>query len=157
MSNSLSPEDLAWLRQCAAVDGNTYSRLLLHLLERVESLEKRPIPGTVELAAPTPEAVPVAWGNFRQDGTCVGLTERFEDTTRWLNPRPLFLSFRLPVAQPPAAQPAPPAAPAGGLVQRVEARAGGDARAAIREVAAWIHSELNGRLVADRLEQEADR
>jgi hypothetical protein len=39
MSNSLSPDDLAWLRQCAAVDGNTYDRLLLHLLERVEALE----------------------------------------------------------------------------------------------------------------------
>ena len=38
----------------------------------------------------------------------------------------------------PTAQPAPPAAPAGGLVEMVEARAGGDARAAIREVAAWL-------------------
>jgi hypothetical protein len=36
MSESLSPEDLAWLRQCAAVDGNTYDRLLLHLLERLQ-------------------------------------------------------------------------------------------------------------------------
>ena len=52
MSKSLPPEDLAWLRQCAAVDGNTYDRVLLHLLERVESLEARPIPGAVELAAP---------------------------------------------------------------------------------------------------------
>jgi hypothetical protein len=31
------------------------------------------------------------------------------------------------------------------------------ARAAILEVAAWIRSELNGRNVADRLEQEANR
>ena len=31
------------------------------------------------------------------------------------------------------------------------------ARAAIREVAAWIRLELNGRSVADRLEQEAGR
>jgi hypothetical protein len=51
MSSPLSPEDLAWLRQCAAVDGNTYDRLLLHLLERLEALEARPIPGAVELAA----------------------------------------------------------------------------------------------------------
>ena len=36
-------------------------------------------------------------------------------------------------------EPAPPAAPAGGLVERVEARAGGDGRAAIREVAAWLN------------------
>ena len=39
MSNSIPPDDLAWLRQCAAVDGNTYDRVLLHLLERVEALE----------------------------------------------------------------------------------------------------------------------
>ena len=32
----------------------------LGLLERVEALERRPIPGFVELAAPTPEAAPVA-------------------------------------------------------------------------------------------------
>jgi hypothetical protein len=148
MPDSPPPETLAWLRQTAAVDGAAYSQVLLHLLERVEALEQRPIPGFVDLAAPAPEAapvatdeellnkwaaggtvqkalraaydlgrqhgaaqapdalpaVPVAWGNFREDGTCVGLTEHFEDTTRWLNPRPLFLSFR-----PPAAQPAPPA------------------------------------------------
>jgi len=62
MSNSplQRTEDLLWLRQCAAVDGNTYDRLLLHLLERVESLEARPIPGTVELVSSTPEAAPVA-------------------------------------------------------------------------------------------------
>jgi hypothetical protein len=71
MSNSLSPEDLAWLRQCAAVDGNTYDRLLLHLLERVEALEAaQQQPHKVRLDrlialdrdddAPTPEAAPVA-------------------------------------------------------------------------------------------------
>jgi hypothetical protein len=49
------------------------------------------------------------------------------------------------------------AQPAGSLVERVGTRAGGDARAAIREVAAWIRSELNGRSVADRLEQEANQ
>jgi len=86
---------------------------------------------------------PVAWGNFREDGTCVGLTERFEDTTRWLNPRPLFLSFR-----PPAAQPAPPAAPAGGgLVERVCGEMTGDddpsidARAAIRSWALGVEQQ----------------
>jgi hypothetical protein len=55
--------------------------------------------------------------------------------------------------------PAPP--PAGGLVERVVNVLGhygdGTARAAIREVSAWIRSDLNGRSVADRLEQEADR
>lgn len=68
----------------------------------------------------------------------------------------------------PAAQHAPLAAPAGGLVERV-AKAihpsicadpylyQHEARAAIREVAAWIRSDLNGRSVADRLEREANR
>jgi hypothetical protein len=56
--------------------------------------------------------------------------------------------------------------PAGSLVERVadaiaaQATPAGivndrPARAAILEVAAWIRSELNGRLVADRLEREA--
>ena len=59
-------------------------------------------------AQPVPVVGAVAWGNFRTDGTCVGLTESFENTTRWINPRPLFLS-----PQPPATPPAPePGAPA---------------------------------------------
>jgi len=39
MSEPLSLEDLAWLRQGAADDGNHYDRVLLHLLERVAALE----------------------------------------------------------------------------------------------------------------------
>jgi hypothetical protein len=113
MIKPLAPETLTWLRQTAKFEGGVTAQALLHLLERMDALE-------AAQQQPTPEAVPVAWGNFRDDGTCVGLTERFEDTTRWLNPRPLFLSFRLPVAQPAQpAQPAPVAAPAGGLVEEV--------------------------------------
>jgi hypothetical protein len=56
MTQPLSPQVLAWLRQCASVDGNTYSQVLLHLLERVEALEKREFRGTRFLAAPTPIA-----------------------------------------------------------------------------------------------------
>ena len=62
---------------------------------------------------------------------------------------------------------AAPPAPAGGLVRRVaEAMHPGtfdwssyesEARAAIREVAAWLRSELVSRAAADRLEQEAER
>jgi hypothetical protein len=69
-----------------------------------------------------------------------------------------------------AQQPAPPA-PAGGLVEWVAKAMGpssqasmdagdlpyGSARAAIREVAAWLRSELISRAVADRLDQEAER
>jgi hypothetical protein len=55
----LDPETLTRLRRTAA-DGNAHDLLLLHLLERVESLEARPIPGAVELVPPTPEAAPKA-------------------------------------------------------------------------------------------------
>jgi hypothetical protein len=62
MPEPLPPQILAWLRQSAAVDGAAYSQVLLYLLERVEALERRPIPGFVDLATPTPEAAPVlAW------------------------------------------------------------------------------------------------
>jgi hypothetical protein len=57
------PETLAWLRQSAAV-GAVTSQVLVNLLERVEALEARPIPGTYELAAPTPEAAP--WRTTRR-------------------------------------------------------------------------------------------
>ena len=38
MTEPLSPESLAWLRQSALVDGSTYSRVL-HVLERLDALE----------------------------------------------------------------------------------------------------------------------
>ena len=44
----------------------------------------------------------------------------------------------------------------GGLVERIEAVAGGDGRTAIREAAKWLRSVGNNRS-ADDLEQEADR
>jgi hypothetical protein len=52
-----------------------------------------------------------------------------------------LLELRDRIEQLEAAQrpnPAPTGAPTGSLVERVESRAGGDARAAIREVAAWL-------------------
>jgi hypothetical protein len=57
---SIQPEILAWLRQAAALECSITAQVLLNLLERVEALERRPIPGSVELAAPAPEAAPVA-------------------------------------------------------------------------------------------------
>jgi hypothetical protein len=62
----------------------------------------------------------------------------------------------------------PPTAPADSLVERVSSAIDQSicpdqwlhmdaARAAIREVARWLRSELVSRAVADRLEQEADR
>jgi hypothetical protein len=50
----------------------------------------------------------------------------------------------------------------GSLVERIEARAGGDGRAAIREIAAWLRVESKGHLGsgahwAHRMEQEASQ
>jgi hypothetical protein len=65
-------------------------------------------------------------------------------------------------AQPPAAQPAPPAAPVGGLVERVAAEMTGDddpsidARLAICEVAVWL--DLHGQHGCSvLLREKADR
>jgi hypothetical protein len=41
MTKPLPPETLAWLYQSAAVEGAAYSHVLLHLLERVEALERK--------------------------------------------------------------------------------------------------------------------
>lgn len=35
---------------------------------------------------------PIAWGNFRDDGTCVGLSQHRDDIDRWQSPRPLYLA-----------------------------------------------------------------
>ncbi len=59
MSNALPESTLAWLQQAAA-DGIAEPMVLCHLLKRVEALEARPIPGSVGLASPAPEAAPVA-------------------------------------------------------------------------------------------------
>jgi hypothetical protein len=59
MTEPLPPTTLTWLRQAARA-GQVEPQVLLHLLERLEALERRPIPGFVDLAAPTPEAAPVA-------------------------------------------------------------------------------------------------
>jgi hypothetical protein len=151
MPDSPPPTTLAWLRQTAAVDGAAYSQVLLHLLERVEALEQRPIPGFVELAAPTPEAAPVATDKEQPLPPHIAITYQPKSVYQPLRP-----------AQRPAPQPAPPAAPARGLVERVADVIGDDAwlpeaRAAIREVAAWLRENEVGYNAARWLEQEADR
>jgi hypothetical protein len=103
---SIQPEALAWLRQTATLESSVTAQAILHLLERVEALEQRPIPGFVELAASTPEAAPVAtdeelrsvysgvWG----DGHGPAL-------------RAVYNLGCQNDAKPPAAQPEPPVAP----------------------------------------------
>jgi hypothetical protein len=72
-----------------------------------------------------------------------------------------------PERDPAMDEPRPTSAeaqPVGGLVERVETRAGGDGRAAIREVAVWLREndsecQMGGdaAATAELLEQEADR
>lgn len=136
MSNSLSPEDLAWLRQCAAVDGNTYDRLLLHLLERVVALEAaRQQPHQDKLDRlialdrgndePTPEAAPVATDNSELEEELFELYEN-HDTIIGALLSVCDLGFRRcvntlgrqhGVAQPPVAQPDLPAALGDALIR----------------------------------------
>ena len=37
-----------------------------------------------------PEQEPVAWGNFKEDGTLVGLSQHPEDQANWTNRKPLY-------------------------------------------------------------------
>jgi hypothetical protein len=211
MADSPPPETLAWLRHAAAVDGAAYSQVLLHLLDRVGALEQRPIPGFVELAAPTPEAAPVAtdgpndeaWREFIEqihhaqhvairEGECprfdlVEMAQALwrEALEQQIPPTPeaapvatdeeLFSAYDAPygfapalravydlgrqhgAAQPPAAQPAPPAAPSGGLVDEICRQLPlrpVEIRAVIRLVAAWLDS--NACLPDDATPREAD-
>jgi hypothetical protein len=167
---NISPETLAWLRQSAAVNGAAYSQVLLNLLDRVEALEQRPTCKEFLQVPPTPEPAPVA------------TDEQILAMRSWSSHGPTFdsdlvefgracynLGRQHGAAQLPAAQPTPPPAPAGGLVERLAHAiftAEGDgntedwrpeARAAIREVAAWMRENETGYNAACWLEQEADR
>ena len=229
---TIAPKTLAWLHHSAAVHGSAYSQVLLHLLERVEALEQRPIPGFVDLAAPTPEAAPVAtdedlwslWTNCLNSAAaalraCYNLGRQHgaaQPPAAHPTPQPIPIPERLPgegdcdaegrfwllhvdkigllewhfldrypyldsynyygythwlpahaIPLPPATQPAPSAAPAGGLVERVAHVISDDplllslweddARAAIREVAAWMSDHEHAFNAAYWLELEVDR
>jgi hypothetical protein len=136
---TISHKTLVWLRHAAA-GGRSEPQALLDLLERVEALEQRPTCKQSLQVPPTPEAAPVATNKeLRQIWEGAGYVEDALRTVYNLG------------RQHGAAQPAPPAAPAGGLVERVVeviADSDGpaelwhdDARAAIREVAAWLDQQ----------------
>jgi hypothetical protein len=151
-----------------AEDANRWAsvRHSMHRLrERIEALEQRPIPGFVDLAAPAPEPAPVIapYGQTAEQarrGRAGELGKAAADAS----------IAAVLAAQPPAA---PPAAPAGELVERVADAIGDaaarlyddlppaelnriDARAAIREVAAWLDS-VGNKGSADELRREAAR
>jgi hypothetical protein len=117
------PETLAWLRHAASC-GKADAHLTLHIMDRLEALERRPIPGTVELAAPTPEAAPVA----TDEGLVRCYAQAVEDALKAghgidgaaaAGLRALYdLGRQHDAAQPPVAQPTPSAAPAEALAAR---------------------------------------
>jgi hypothetical protein len=133
----IAPETLAWLRHASSC-GKAEAQALLHLLERMDVLE-------AAQQQPTPEAAPVA-----------------PVARQRLMKAPMDARGYVDLREPPAAQPTPPVAPAGGLVEMVAAAINpkypnfyrGDARAAIREVAAWLDS--NAGLPDNATPREAD-
>ena len=217
MPESPPPETLAWLHHAASC-GQRDAQLTLHILERLEALEKkyetqrlatlewgkdvdklmrwsdkhlqrimalehRPIPGTVELAAPAPQPAPVATD---QELFAVAELERFpihayracydlgrqygagatqpapEPSMQRLMEAPMDARGYVDLREPPAAQPAPPAAPAGGLVERLgEIWSYGQPLhpsaccAVLGEVAKWLRERGYRAAPADLLEQEA--
>jgi len=148
MPEPLPETTLAWLHQSAAVDGAAYSQVLLQLLERVESLERRPTCKQSLQVPPTPEAAPVATDDELCSAYDSASRRSFGSAVRAV----YDLGRQHGAPQPPAAQPAPQPAPAGGLVERVEKALERsytlendwetEARAAIREVAAWLDSNV---------------
>jgi len=151
-----TPETLDWLRQCAAAPGARWHRALLADVEGQTHPEIEPIPA--EGLAWLQQSARVHGATYSQ--VLLHLLERVEALEQ--------LSRQHGAAQPPAAQPAPPPAPAGGLAERVAdaiLTAEGDgstedwrpeARAAIREVAAWMRENEIGYNAVRWLEQEAD-
>jgi hypothetical protein len=183
----------AWLRQtaqpappaadCSALDARAWAYIGKQATcgdpaatALIDLLNKPSAPQPAPVAAPG--IFPVEYADADGDGIRI-LMEPAEETgqvcwvvrnSRRVNP---LLEFPTPeaalvahrAAQPPAAQPTPPAAPAEGLVERVTNVLGhygdGAARAVIREVAAWMRQRTgtiaNGSQWADMLQQEADQ
>jgi hypothetical protein len=171
------PETLAWLRHAASC-GKADAQLTLHILERLEALEARPISGFVELAADCSALDARAWAYIGKQAMCgdfaaTALIDLLNKPSA-AQPAPVFLQRfmeapmdakgYLDLREPPAAQPAPPVAPAGGLVDEICRQLPlrpVEIRAAIRLVAAWLRQRKirvwSSVEVANDLEHEADR
>jgi hypothetical protein len=155
MTEPLPPETLDRVREGASREGAFAAQMLLHLLERmdaleardkedannwarlsvrqtilglrerIEALEQRPIPGFVDLAAPTPEAAPVAtdeelvsrYSHAWADATRAGHNHRraAAEALRVIHD----LGRQYEAAQPPAAQPAPAVAAIRAALERL--------------------------------------
>jgi len=121
---TISPQTKNWLRQSAALDGAVVSQTLLNLLERVEALEQRPTCKQSLQVPPTLEAAPVATDNgllrcYAQAIEDAVKRAASHDKAKEAGRRAIYdLGRQHGAAQSPAAQPTPPVAPAGGLVER---------------------------------------
>jgi hypothetical protein len=122
-----------------------------------------------QAAARPSEIFPVEYADANGDGIRISM-EPAEETGQvcWVvrNSRHVNPCHEFPTPEAAYAAHQAPAehqpAPAGSLVERIEARAGGDGHAAIREMAAWLRVESKGHLGSGAhwarcMEQEADR
>lgn len=119
-------EGLAWLQQSARVHGATYSQVLLHVLERIELLDKDSIEQS------------------KSNSFC------FEAVIKRLEKLEAAQQHDTLLIGGPQDKPTPAVVPAGGLVERMAAVIAGagdpdlwhdEARVAIREVAAWLDQQ----------------
>jgi hypothetical protein len=132
---------LAWLRQSVLVDGATYSRVLLHLLERLDALE-----ATNQLNAE-------AWASMRR------ASADYHRRLQNLEAAQQQPADHVPGATKmvPAPQAAPPTATAEGLVEKVAPYCQDnleDASTVIRVVAAWLH--LKGSTLPQKIRRRHD-
>jgi hypothetical protein len=105
-------------------------------------------------------ATPEQWELLKRQGQTLGSAESI--ALLELRDRIAALEASAGIGQP--VTPANTSAPADSLLERVQGAISDvefphgtdEARAAIREVARWLRSELVSRAVADRLEQEAN-
>jgi hypothetical protein len=87
--------DSAWYNQSQAFK----AQVAITAIKQARALDKK-AENARELGLdyePVPVQEPVAWGNFKEDGTLVGLSQHPEDQKNWTNRKPLYIT-------PPAAQ-----------------------------------------------------
>jgi hypothetical protein len=73
---------------CLGLDRIDPLRLLVDdVIEALAQQEQDHIPDARKMVT---EQEPVAWGNFKEDGTLVGLSQHPEDQANWTNRKPLY-------------------------------------------------------------------
>ena len=167
------------IKMVAELWQENYKRLqsIQELCARVEALEAAQQPQLDQSPAPPIGVKPQWLADEERLCDLEAAIKRYEDSglpvrPEWRKERGEIVArqqqWNQPVMAKDSSTDATPA-PAEGLVERVAWRLANqnkdanpeiwrsDARAAIREVAAWLRSELISRAAADRIEQEAER